>query len=141
MNRIAKWRQTKWRQTNWRRTEWRRSATVMAVLTAVLLLGSGAALAQQQAGNVFGTVTDDQNSRLPGVTVTLSGAGDRSGSLDPQTGQRHRDATARQSLERLGSMRRAPSERFSGSGAVESSSRRTRRRAPHAPSLRINSEA
>ncbi|HEY3434539.1 MAG TPA: carboxypeptidase regulatory-like domain-containing protein, partial [Solirubrobacterales bacterium] len=54
---------------------WRRALAVAAVFAVVLLLGSGAALAQQQAGNVFGTVTDDQGSRLPGVTVTLSGAG------------------------------------------------------------------
>src|SRR5688572_30876795 len=52
-----------------------RGGRAFAILAVCLLLGSGAALAQQQAGTVFGTVTDDQNSRLPGVTVTLSGAG------------------------------------------------------------------
>src|SRR5688500_5498254 len=54
---------------------WRRGLAVAAVFAVVLLLGSGAALAQQQSGTVFGTVSDDQGSRLPGVTVTLSGAG------------------------------------------------------------------
>ena len=54
---------------------WRRGLSAGAVLAVFLLLASGAALAQQQAGNVFGVVTDDQGGRLPGVTVTLSGAG------------------------------------------------------------------
>jgi hypothetical protein len=50
---------------------WKRALTV----AAVLLLTSGVAVAQQQTGNVFGTVTDDQGAALPGVTVTLSGPG------------------------------------------------------------------
>src|SRR5688500_17206470 len=68
MKRLENWRSN-------RQTERRRSMAAMAILAVALLLGSEAALAQQQAGNVFGTVTDDQDSRLPGVTVTLSGAG------------------------------------------------------------------
>ena len=54
---------------------WRQGLAVAAVFAVLLLLGSGAALAQQQAGNVFGSVSDAEGSRLPGVTVTLSGAG------------------------------------------------------------------
>jgi hypothetical protein len=54
---------------------WRRGLAVAAVFALVLLLGSGPALAQQQAGNVYGVVSDDQGSRLPGVTVTLTGGG------------------------------------------------------------------
>jgi len=50
---------------------WRRALAV----TALLLLGAGAALAQSQAGNLYGTAADDQGSPLPGVTVTLSGGG------------------------------------------------------------------
>ena len=53
----------------------RRGLAATAVLAVLLVLGGGAALAQQQAGNVFGVVTDNADSRLPGVTITLTGAG------------------------------------------------------------------
>src|SRR5262245_23922440 len=46
------------------------------VLVAVLsLLVVGAAFAQQQTGNLYGTVADEQGASLPGVTVTLNGQG------------------------------------------------------------------
>ncbi|MFL6192979.1 MAG: carboxypeptidase regulatory-like domain-containing protein [Thermoanaerobaculia bacterium] len=46
-------------------------------LTLVVLLLTFAvpALAQVQSGNIYGTVTDDSGSPLPGVTVTLTGSG------------------------------------------------------------------
>jgi hypothetical protein len=46
------------------------------VVIALAILAVGAALyAQQLTGNIFGYVADEQGGRLPGVTVTLSGAG------------------------------------------------------------------
>ena len=45
------------------------------VLSIGLVLVSGAVLAQDVTGNVFGTVTDTEGSPLPGVTMTLSGIG------------------------------------------------------------------
>jgi len=42
---------------------------------ALALLVSGGAWAQSQAGNLYGSVADDQGSALPGVTVTVSGGG------------------------------------------------------------------
>ena len=53
-------------------TNWRRFTVVAAVL---LLAGAGAAFAQQQQGNLYGTVTDDQGAALPGVTVEVEGIG------------------------------------------------------------------
>ena len=47
----------------------------IAVAALLLLVASGTAFAQLQTGNLYGTVTDDQGSALPGVTVTLSGSG------------------------------------------------------------------
>jgi len=44
--------------------------------TAVLLVVcAGLASAQQQTGNIYGRVTDEQGVGLPGVSVTLSGIG------------------------------------------------------------------
>ena len=57
-----------------RRSNWQ-GALAAAAVAVVLLLGSGPAAAQQQSGNVVGIVTDSEGSRLPGVTVTLTGAG------------------------------------------------------------------
>src|SRR5688572_29941883 len=48
---------------------------VVAVAAMLLVLGGGAAFAQLQTGNLFGTVVDEQGSPLPGVTVTLTGQG------------------------------------------------------------------
>jgi len=47
-----------------------------AFLAAVLLLALAVpALAQVQSGNIFGTVLNqDDNSSIPGITVTLTGA-------------------------------------------------------------------
>jgi hypothetical protein len=39
------------------------------------LLLAGAAQAQLQTGNVYGTVVDEQGDALPGVTVTFKGVG------------------------------------------------------------------
>jgi hypothetical protein len=50
---------------------WRR----IAVAALMLLVASGAAFAQLQTGNLYGTVKDDQGAALPGVTVTLAGGG------------------------------------------------------------------
>jgi Carboxypeptidase regulatory-like domain len=47
---------------------WRRT---VAVAAALLALGSGAAFAQLQTGNLYGKVTDQRHAALPGVTVTL----------------------------------------------------------------------
>src|SRR5215210_5900659 len=46
---------------------------IVAVAAMLLVLGGGAAFAQLQTGNLFGTVMDEQRSPLPGVTVTLTG--------------------------------------------------------------------
>lgn len=50
----------------------RRVAAIVGVL--VLATASGA-FAQLQTGNIFGTAQDNQGQALPGVTVTLTGAG------------------------------------------------------------------
>src|SRR6185503_6092809 len=42
---------------------------------ALLLFLSGAAAAQLQTGNLYGTVKDQQGAPLPGVTATLTGQG------------------------------------------------------------------
>jgi Carboxypeptidase regulatory-like domain len=47
----------------------------LVLASALLLLAAGSAVAQTQAGNLYGTVSDEQGSALPGVTVTLSGGG------------------------------------------------------------------
>jgi hypothetical protein len=52
-----------------RLTFWGRS---LALVAALLFVVSGPALAQLQTGSLFGTVSDDQGSVLPGVTVTLT---------------------------------------------------------------------
>lgn len=57
---------------NRRSRHWRMPIAIAAVL---LLLTAGMALAQQQTGNLFGTVTDNHGAPLPGVTLTLSGQG------------------------------------------------------------------
>jgi hypothetical protein len=48
---------------------------IVAVVAVLCLVGGGAAFAQLQTGNLYGTVVDEQGSALPGVTVTLSGNG------------------------------------------------------------------
>ena len=53
-------------------TMWQRS---LVLVLSLALLGSVAAFAQTESGNLYGRVTDDQGERLPGVTVTLSGPG------------------------------------------------------------------
>src|SRR5688500_6414396 len=47
---------------------------IRVALTLFVLLAIPAA-AQYQTGNVYGTVTDNSGTALPGVTVTLSGFG------------------------------------------------------------------
>ena len=50
-------------------------ASITLALTALLVLLSGApAVAQLQTGNLYGTVTDEKGSALPGVVVTVIGA-------------------------------------------------------------------
>ncbi|RYE87221.1 MAG: carboxypeptidase regulatory-like domain-containing protein [Hyphomicrobiales bacterium] len=50
--------------------------SIISALTALLvLLSCLPARAQLQTGNVFGTVTDQQGLALPGVLVTITGAG------------------------------------------------------------------
>lgn len=53
-------------------TSWRRTFALAAVL---LLASAGAAVAQTQQGNLFGTVKDTQGANLPGVRVELTGIG------------------------------------------------------------------
>jgi hypothetical protein len=53
----------------------RGSVTRFAFALALLLAAAWPALAQQQTGDLYGTVTDEQKSALPGVTVTLTGIG------------------------------------------------------------------
>jgi len=51
---------------------WGRALVVAALL---LLVAGGAAVAQLQSGNLYGTVQDTKGAALPGVTVTLNGNG------------------------------------------------------------------
>ena len=53
-----------------------RGAAVIAI-AAVAFLALSVALPAQTilSGNIFGYVTDEQGGRLPGVSVTLTGAG------------------------------------------------------------------
>lgn len=51
---------------------WGRAVVVAALL---LLVTGGAAMAQLQSGNLYGTVKDTKGGALPGVTVTLTGVG------------------------------------------------------------------
>jgi len=53
-------------------TTWRR---VFAVAAVLLLTSAGAAIAQEQTGNLFGSVLDTQGEALPGVRVELTGIG------------------------------------------------------------------
>jgi hypothetical protein len=48
---------------------------IVAVAALLLLVSGGAAFAQLQSGNLYGTVTDDQGATLPGVSVSLTGSG------------------------------------------------------------------
>ena len=52
-----------------------RLTKTVGLLALALLLGAGGAFAQLQAGNLYGTVADEEGSALPGVTVTLTGGG------------------------------------------------------------------
>ncbi len=47
----------------------------LALMVGMMLILSGAAWAQTQSGNLYGSVSDNNGERLPGVTVTLSGPG------------------------------------------------------------------
>jgi hypothetical protein len=47
----------------------------LTLVLALVLSAAFPAFAQQQTGDLYGTVTDDQKSALPGVTVTLTGSG------------------------------------------------------------------
>jgi hypothetical protein len=52
------------------------SRKALAFVAAAAALGlSAAALAQQETGNLFGTTSDEQGARLPGVAVSLAGMG------------------------------------------------------------------
>jgi len=53
-------------------TSWRRVLVVAAVL---LLASTGSVFAQEQTGNLYGTVTDNEGGALPGVRVELTGVG------------------------------------------------------------------
>jgi hypothetical protein len=55
----------------------RRSYPRLALVVAVLLLALAAlpVFAQEQTGDLYGTVIDDQKQPLPGVTVTVTGVG------------------------------------------------------------------
>ena len=53
----------------------RRLGRLLGLAIAVGVLCTPVALAQYQTGNIFGTVSDNQGVRLPGVTITLSGVG------------------------------------------------------------------
>ncbi len=48
---------------------------LMAAVAVAALTFSSALWAQQLTGNIFGSAADEQGGRLPGVTVTLTGAG------------------------------------------------------------------
>ncbi len=52
-----------------------RGSFARIALAALLLAMAVPAVAQLQTGDLFGTVTDEQDQALPGVTVTLSGVG------------------------------------------------------------------
>ena len=45
------------------------------IAAALLILAAGAAQAQLQTGNLYGTASDNQGEALPGVTVTVTGIG------------------------------------------------------------------
>ena len=47
----------------------------VVALATVLLIGTAGAALAQDSGNIFGTVSDTDDSALPGVTVTLTGYG------------------------------------------------------------------
>ena len=51
---------------------WRRA---LALLAIVLLGAAPAALAQEETGNLYGTVNDNTGEALPGVTITVTGIG------------------------------------------------------------------
>ncbi|MEM8933840.1 MAG: carboxypeptidase-like regulatory domain-containing protein, partial [Acidobacteriota bacterium] len=57
------------------------------VFAAILLLLSGVAFAQSESGSLYGRVTDNDNGRLPGVTVTLTGAGAQQLQVTDSTGE------------------------------------------------------
>jgi hypothetical protein len=48
---------------------------IVAVAALLFLVAGGSAFAQLQTGNLYGTVTDEQDAALPGVTVTVTGGG------------------------------------------------------------------
>ncbi len=52
-----------------------RHLKLLVAALALVALAAAPALAQLQTGNLYGTVTDEQGSSLPGTTVTLSGGG------------------------------------------------------------------
>jgi hypothetical protein len=47
--------------------------TLLPLVLALLLLGSGAGMAQETTGTINGRVVDDQGLSIPGVTITVTG--------------------------------------------------------------------
>ncbi len=66
-----------------KRSMWQVPLLALALLAA----GAAAALAQEETGNVYVTVSDAQGSPLPGVTVTLSGLGAPQVSVTDEAGR------------------------------------------------------
>ena len=55
--------------------EIRSAVRLSSIVWFLMLLVAGSALAQTSTGNIYGTVTGNDGTPLPGVTVTLSGVG------------------------------------------------------------------
>src|SRR5262245_52679051 len=55
------------------RRSYGRGVPVLVLL--ILLACTGSAWAQLQSGNLYGSVVDEKNDPMPGVTVTLEGTG------------------------------------------------------------------
>ena len=53
----------------------RRRVITLGLSILLLLAGAVPARAQRTTGEIVGTVTDESNAVLPGVTVTIRGAG------------------------------------------------------------------
>src|SRR5439155_24215504 len=47
--------------------------TLSPLVFALLLVGSGAGIAQETTGTINGRVVDDQRLAIPGVTITVTG--------------------------------------------------------------------
>ena len=59
---------------------WRR----VVAFAALVVLVAGVAVAQLQTGNLYGSVSDDQGSPLPGVSIAIAGTGAQSQVTDEQ---------------------------------------------------------